>query len=175
MLIVAQVVGRAAVVAGLGAHAALLPGFAVATSHLLDLADRQLEEARADAAELLRVAGREEAVVAAPVLVVLEAGLAQACVSTSAAIASPELTIVTPPAELALEHRPHERVVGAAEDHGVDAGLLERAAGALDAGERAVVDLAALLDQRGELGRGDRVELGLGAAAARARARRRRC
>ena len=38
---------------------------------------------------------------------------------------------------------------------------LSGAAGALDAGERAVVDLAALLDQRGELGGGDGVQLGV--------------
>ena len=112
------------------------------------------------AAELLRVAGGEEAVVAAAVLVVLEAGVAQPRLD----LGGDRLAGADdrhPAAQLALEHRAHQRVVGAAEDHGVDLGALERAAGALDAGERAVVDLAALLDQRRELGGGDGVQLGL--------------
>ena len=73
-------------------------------------------------------------------------------------------------AELPLQHRADERVVGAAEDDRVDARALERPAGALDAGEHAVVDVAAGLDQRGELGGGDGVQLGVGAVSASARA-----
>ena len=145
MLIVAQVAGRAAVVAACLAHAALprrrAAGTATSTCSTAPIGSaRKRVPARRNC---LRVAGREEAVVAAPVLVVARGPASRSRVSTSAAIASPELTIATPPAQLALEHRAHERVVGAAEDHGVHAGALERPAGALDAGERAVVDLAA--------------------------------
>jgi hypothetical protein len=50
--------------------------------------------------------------------------------------------------------------VRAAEDHGVDAGLPERTAEPVDAGDDALVDLAALLDQRRQLGGRDRMKLG---------------
>ena len=70
--------------------------------------------------------------------------------ATSSAIASPEVTISHAPAHRALDQRTHERVVGAAEDHRVHLGLAQRRARLLDALDRALVHLAAGLDQRRE-------------------------
>src|ERR687891_1299620 len=79
--------------------------------HVLHLPDRELEEPRAHAAELLRVARREEAVPAAPALVVLQPRLPQ-----------PRLDLVGDrlaraddrhaAAELPLQHGTDQRVVG---------------------------------------------------------------
>ena len=61
-----------------------------------------------------------------------------------------------PAAERALEHRAHERVVGAAEDHGVDLRLAQRRAVAADRVDDAAVEREAALDDRGQVRAGDR-------------------
>ena len=95
---------------------------------VVDLAERQLQEARAERAERVarrpctgsgsRRAGRAALPRPRP---------ASAC-STSSAIASPELTSATPRPSTRWSIGRDERVVGAAEDHGVDAGLAQRRA-----------------------------------------------
>ena len=91
---------------------------------VLDLGDRQLQEARAHRAKRLRIARGEEAVRA----------LAVASFSSPSARGSPRPRAQSPPprtrahvaSEDALEDRPDQRVVRAAEDHRVDARLLQR-------------------------------------------------
>ena len=126
--------------------------------HVPDLAHRELEEARADGAERLGVGGAEEAVLAPAVLVALQAALAQRdldLVGDRLARADD----LDPAAEAALEHRPDERVVRAAEDDRVDVRVPKRIAVRLHLSDDAIVDLAARLDQRRELGARDRMEV----------------
>ena len=64
-----------------------------------------------------------------------------------------------PAAELALDHGARQRVVRAAQDHGVHVLLLQRRAGLLNGLDHALVHLAALLDQGRQLRAGHRVQL----------------
>ena len=86
----------------------------------LDLADRQLEEARAHLAELLRVAGRQEAVGALAGLVVLDPLARERLGHLARRLLGGEDERHVA-AEDALEDRADQRVVRAAEDDGVDA------------------------------------------------------
>ena len=74
---------------------------------------------------------------------------------TAAATAWPPLTRRMSRPRIALQHRRHQRVVGAAEDQGVDLGLAQRRA--VGAGHRhhALVEGRAVLDERGQLRRLD--------------------
>src|SRR4051794_23497570 len=92
---------------------------------MLDRAERQLEEARAERPEQLRIAGRQEAVLALATAVVLEA-LARERLRHLARRLVRREDQRDVAAECPLEDRAQERVVRAAEDHGVAAGLLER-------------------------------------------------
>src|SRR5918992_89714 len=98
--------------------------------HVLHLPDRELEEPRAHAAELLGVARGEEAVLPATALAVLEAGLAQARLDL-VSDRLPRAHDGHAAAQLPLQNRADERVVGAAEDDGVHTGALQRPARAL--------------------------------------------
>ena len=79
-----------------------------------------------------------------------------------------------PAAEHALEHRADERVVGAAEDHGVDAGLAQRRAVGAHGVDDPLVEREAALDDRRQVRAGDRGDVDERVGVARSRARTRR-
>ena len=136
---------------------------------VLHLADRQLEEAAALRAERAGVAGRQESVAAFACRVVLEslAGERHGDFTCGFLRGEDERDVA---AEHAVEDGSDQRVVRAPEDHGVDAGLLQRrrilAHRLLELLERRVV-----LDQRHEARAGD---LHRARCRRRARARARR-
>ena len=94
---------------------------------LLDAAERQLQEARALRAEGVGVAGAEEAVAALAGRRRGEPARAERVLDLTRErrAGGDDLDAA---AEHPLQHRAHERVVRAAEDHRVDAGLAQRRA-----------------------------------------------
>ena len=119
--------------------------------------ERKLEEPLAELAEERRVAGRQEAVGALAVAVVLPALAASVVVDLARRLLGREDERHVA-SEDALEDRPDQRVVRAAEDHRVAAGRLER----LRVLANGVDRLLAGLDQRHELRAGDRGEADAG-------------
>src|SRR3954454_16269255 len=86
---------------------------------LLDLAQRHLQEAGAEVAEGVGVAGAEEAVVALAVALAGDAGaLHRALDRCGDGVAAADKADIA--AEDALQHRRHQRIVSAAENQGVD-------------------------------------------------------
>ena len=116
----AQLVGPAAV---LPAHAG--GRLELREGDVLDLAERELEEALAERAEELRVAGGQEAVGALAALAVLDPLAGERLGHLARGLLGGEDERHAAP-EDALEDRPDQRVVRAAEDDRVDLGVLER-------------------------------------------------
>src|SRR5262249_6924541 len=124
---------------------------------VLDVAHRELEEAPSELAEGLGIAGREEAIGALAPTLVLDALARQSLRHLARGLLRREDERHVP-AEDPLEDLADQRVVRAAQDHGVDALLLQR---------RGVVAYCALclfpvwivsLDQRHEPRAGERME-----------------
>ena len=144
----AQLVRAAAVVP----HAATLSSSA--TADVLDLGDRELQEAAAHRPERVRVAGGQEAVGALALGVVLDplAGERLRHLARGLVGGEDERHVA---AEDALQDRPDQRVVRAAEDDRVDAGLLQRLGGLAHCGDGRLAERIVALDQRHELRAGD--------------------
>ena len=122
---------------------------------VLDRAERHLQEARAERGERVDVAGREERVVALAAGRVAEPARAEDVLDLAGErrAGGDDLDAA---AERALEDRAHERVVGAAEDHGVDARLAQRRAVGAHGVDDAAVEREAALDDRGQVRARDR-------------------
>src|SRR4051812_5190587 len=125
--------------------------------NVLDATHRQLEEAPPELAERLGVAGREEAVLAhAVALVLLALPLERLGDLARRLLRGKDERHVA--AEDTLEDLAEERIVGAAEDHGVDAGLLERCGVLAHGGFGLLAVRVVTLDERHEPGARNRVE-----------------
>jgi hypothetical protein len=124
---------------------------------VLDLAHRQLEEAAPELAEGLGVAGREEAVLAFAAALVLDA-LARKGLGHLAGRLLRREDERHVAAKDPLEDLADQRVVRAAEDHGVDPLRLQRRRVLAHGPLRLLAVRILALDQRHELRAGDRME-----------------
>jgi teichuronic acid biosynthesis glycosyltransferase TuaC len=127
---------------------------------VLDEAEGHLQEAGAELAEALDVAGAEEAIVALAVAFAGRAGgtgegAGGEGVLDLAGEGGAGAHEGDVGAEHALEHGADEGVVGAAEDHGVDLGFEQGPAGGANGGDGELVELLAGLDDGGEGGAGN--------------------